>query len=123
MGNLIVFKSTIREEMRPYTALTLAQVRKLTRRFDSLQQGFGWGVGIETFAALFKLEVTSPETKKLWACWDTDSNGVTDVLEILTALTLISQGKFEDKLEACFALFDFDENQVLTRLVPTHGCG
>lgn len=152
-----MFQSTLRPEMEVYK-LPLASVRKLSRRFDTLQRdqgGFGWGISEETFAALFRLtpptvvatttntksspKATSPSdakstkditaiststdsadtTHRLWCAWDTDKNGITDVLEILGGLTLISIGTFEDKLDYCFKLFDMDENNALSLVEMT----
>jgi len=113
MGNL-VFQTALREEMKPYAELSLPAVAKLSRRFESLQQGFGFGIGPALFASLFRLQESDPRTQALWACWDTDRNGVTDVLEILSGLSLISVGAFEAKLGQVFALFDFDGNESLT---------
>ncbi len=94
--------------------MPLNSVRALSRRFESLQSGFGFGIGLSTFAQLFRLDANSESTRKLWAAWDTDLNGVTDVLEIMAGLTLISQGTFDAKLTACFTLFDFDSSSTLT---------
>lgn len=78
--------------------VSLSGVRKLVRRFESLQQSFGWGIDFATFAALFKIDADAASSRSLWLCWDTDNNGVTDVLEILSGLTLISQGNEHEQL-------------------------
>ncbi len=51
-----------------------------------------------------------PEPDELFPLWDTDQNGLTDVLEILGALILLSHSNFDAKLSAVFELFDFDGN-------------
>jgi Ca2+-binding EF-hand superfamily protein len=95
--------------------VTLPAVAKLSRRFESLQQGFGFGIGPALFAQLFRLKKEDEETtQRLWTCWDTDKNDVTDVLEILAGLSLVSIGSFDAKLSAVFDLFDFDSSQTLT---------
>lgn len=133
MGNFIVFQSQLRPEMSGYI-LPLASVRKIVRRFDSAQStsgSFGFGINFEAFLSLFKLPASTPpdaEALKLWQCWDTDQNGVTDVLEILSGLLLIAQGRFEEKLDALYSLYDFDENDKITAdemsiLTRTSTCG
>ena len=134
MGNFIVFQSQLRAEMLGYI-LPLPTVRKIVRRFDSQQSNspgsFGFGIDFDAFCALFKLPRCTPpdaDAWRLWQCWDTDNNGVTDVLEILAGLLLIAQGKFEEKLDAVYTLFDFDENDKITGdemgiLMRTSTCG
>jgi hypothetical protein len=52
----------------------------------------GFSISYDTFVSLFRLNISNPQTEELWRCWDTDENGVTDGLEILSGLTLISVG-------------------------------
>jgi Ca2+-binding EF-hand superfamily protein len=112
--------------MQHYTQYSVKDIKKIQKKFEQLQTsgklGFGWGIDYKTFTTLFTSTapnvedsaVSRPSLEALWAIWDSDKNGVTDVLEILGAMNIICRGKTQEKLEAIFSLFDFDENNKLT---------
>eukprot|EP01006_Ploeotia_vitrea_P061360 TRINITY_DN77874_c0_g1_i1.p1 TRINITY_DN77874_c0_g1~~TRINITY_DN77874_c0_g1_i1.p1 ORF type:complete len:725 (+),score=387.29 TRINITY_DN77874_c0_g1_i1:126-2177(+) len=88
------------------------------RRFEKLQQAFGWGIDRAMFEQLFVKRLSSGsalvDVDAEWALWDEDRNGVADVLEIVAGVTMVANGKFEEKIKAIFKLFDFDSNKAIT---------
>lgn len=127
------------------STVSLEEVRRYVRRFETLQTGFGFGMNWAFYKKLF----TKPASKQasphintkslvpsktvsaataasaataspllnesLFNAWDHSKSGTIDALELFSALLLVSNGKFEDKCSATFQLFDFDENATLTQ--------
>jgi Ca2+-binding EF-hand superfamily protein len=42
-----------------------------------------------------------------------NDNGMVDLYEILSVLSIVNKAEFEEKLEFVFSLFDFDKNNML----------
>jgi Ca2+-binding EF-hand superfamily protein len=51
--------------------------------------------------------------KKLYSLFDTDKNGILDLTEIISALSILCKGTIEAKLNALKILFD-EDNKGLT---------
>lgn len=50
-----------------------ADVLKLVKRFERLQQKFGWGIDLPMFQKLFQYD--DEQARRLFVLWDTDQNG------------------------------------------------
>jgi len=52
---------------------------------------------------------------ELFSAFDTDSNGIVDMQELGSGLSLFCRGTSDDKITAAFKLFDLDGNGVITK--------
>ncbi len=52
-------------------------------------------------------------SEAVFSVWDTDSNGLIDMIEFFTGMAIFSSSKTEDKLRFLIELFDFNANGYL----------
>lgn len=52
-------------------------------------------------------------SEAVFSVWDTDSNGLIDMIEFFTGMVIFSNSRIEDKLRFLFELFDFNANGYL----------
>jgi len=94
----------------------------LWEAFNDIAEGFG--LTIEEFQEIIKsallehLAVTertlNVDTDALFRCFDDDENNLVDSLEFLSSFALLSGMTPEEKIRFIFAMYDFDETQLLT---------
>lgn len=90
--------------------------------FNDIAEGFG--LTIEEFQEIVKaallshLKITertlNTDTDKVFRLFDDDENNLVDSLEFLSAFALVSGMTPDEKIRYIFALYDFDESQVLS---------
>lgn len=49
----------------------------------------------------------------VFVLWDTDNNGLVDVIEFICGLTIFSNSRVEDKIRFLFEFFDMNDNNYL----------
>lgn len=49
-------------------------------------------------------------SEAVFSVWDTDCNGLIDVIEFFTGMIIFSQSRVEDKLRFLIELYDFNAN-------------
>ena len=97
-------------------------IYELWEAFNDIAEGFS--LTIEEFQEIIKaallthLKITertlNTDTDKVFRLFDDDENNLVDSLEFLSAFALVSGMTPDEKIRYIFALYDFDESQVLS---------
>eukprot|EP00727_Mastigamoeba_balamuthi_P011623 m51a1_g7083 putative calcium-binding protein (260) ;mRNA; r:10162-11479 len=105
------------------TNFSEVEVRRLHEVFAGLSEGGRKAIGRELFkSGLARLEQCglrnldqTPFGDRLFDLLDTNRDGVLDLAEFVTGLSLLCKGSIDEKLELCFKAYDIDGNGSISR--------
>jgi Ca2+-binding EF-hand superfamily protein len=111
------------KRLQEITNLDKVEVVKLYEIFLSVSEGGTRMLNIEMFRkSLGKLEACglqnlddSPFVERLFILLDTNGDGVVDLHEFVTGLSLLCKGTIEQKLELSFKAYDLDGNGYISK--------
>jgi Ca2+-binding EF-hand superfamily protein len=83
----------------------IGKIRELHAGFRMLSESFA--VSLKEFQQIFSM------SEAVFSVWDTDSNGLIDLIEFFTGMIIFANARVEDKLRFLIDLFDFNQNGFL----------
>lgn len=114
-------KAAFNEVARPFLNLPKDAVDDLWESFNDVAEGFG--VDVEEMKEIFTIlqepldmskRPLAVITERLFRLFDTDSNELTDALELLATLAVVSGMTLIQKLDFVFRIYNFDESGELS---------
>jgi len=98
------------EELKLATEFTKAELKRLFRRFKSLDTDNSGALSVSEFLAIPELE-HNPLVRRVVATFDSDKSGEVDFPEFISALSVFAtaEGK-EDKYKFTFKMYDVDSD-------------
>ena len=112
-NNVFTFSRNLHEEFSYLHGTPLLQIRRITRRLEQAHQGIGWEIDFETYVELMDMKGNVAGAADQWRLWDDNKDGENNVLEILAAMTIVSESNLQPKYNALFNLFDFHDQDYL----------
>lgn len=75
---------------------------------------FGYTLDYVCWSKLFPNLQPLEESIRQFHLWDDDQDGLVEILQVFATCIILAHGNFEDKVQALFRLFDFDDSQTLS---------